>query len=138
MSEKQLLKEIRKIVYEKQANPDKIQTEIMKFRIGKGILKPTEKEHIVLSACEVLKANPKTTVSLRRNGKAPMARWFIWKFIKRIKPNRSLVQLGSITGGQDHATVLNGLARLNELLTFDKEIIQKYNEFLRLVEEKTI
>ena len=133
-AEKQLLKQIRSIVYEKQADPDQIEALILKYRLSLKTITPTEKEHIVISACIACGADPEITLSKLRYKDHVLARYMIWKHFREKKPRMSCAKIGFRIGGHDHATVHKGIEKLNELLTFDKEIIAKYNEFLRLVE----
>ena len=133
-AEKNLIKQIRSIVYEKQADPDRIESLILKYRLSLKTITPTEKEHVVISACKAVGSSYEIALSGLRWQKSVHARYMIWKYFKQIKPNITLAKLGKLTGGHDHATVKTGIAKLNNWLTFDKEIIAKYNEFLRLVE----
>lgn len=55
-------------------------------------------------------------------------------FLRKYFPQITLNQIAAFYGGQDHTSVLNGLARANDLLyTGDVRFIKKYNRVLNMV-----
>ena len=133
-AEKKLINQIRSIVYEKQADPDQIQALVFRYRLSIETVKPNEMEQLIYSASIACNVDPNLIVSNNTKRDAAHARYMIWKLVRKRKPNMSRRRIGLLTGGQDPTTVLVGIRTLTEWLGFDKEIIARYDGFLRLVE----
>jgi len=96
-----------------------------------GIDTPSQMLGIIASAlemspdCYALKSRHRNIVELRFIGA-----WFLRRHFQAI----TLHQIAALFGGQDHTSVLNGLARANDLLhTHDDRFMKKYNTALKSV-----
>lgn len=65
----------------------------------------------------------------RKPTEIALKRFLFWYYVKMYNPNLSLRIIGEMTGGQDHATVLNGIRyakdpykRKTYLSIYDKEV----------------
>ena len=133
-AEKKLIKQIRSIVYEKQADPDQITKLVIKYRLTSETVTLTNDDRIIYNACLATNADPMTVLSKSRKGSAPSARYFIWSQLRKQDPNRSFEKIGMVTGGHDHATVMHGIRTLKEWLDVDRVTIRNHSKFLNLVE----
>jgi chromosomal replication initiation ATPase DnaA len=132
--EKQLIKEIKKIVYEHEADPDLINALVIRFRLSISKVNRSEAEHLIYCACIATNADAYIVISKNRKGTAVRARYLVWNHIRTVKPSMSYRRIGLLTGGHDHSTVMHGLAALKQWLEYDKEIIEEYKIFNKLIE----
>jgi chromosomal replication initiation ATPase DnaA len=131
--EKQLIKQIKKIVYEHEADPDQINSVVIRYRLAISKVNRTEAEHLIYCACIATNADAYVVISKIRKATAVRARYLVWNHIRTTKPSMSFRRIGLITGGHDHSTVMHGLAALNQWLEYDKEIIEEYKIFNKLL-----
>lgn len=62
-----------------------------------------------------------------------LKRFLFWYFIKQRKPNVTLRELGEMTGGQDHATVLNGIRYAKDPYKRKHYLREYENEVFRVI-----
>lgn len=133
-AEKHLIKQIRRIVYEKQADLEQITKLVIKYRLTSETVTLTNDERIIYNACLATNADPTLVLSKSRKASATRARELIWNYKRKTSPRLAFEKIGMITGGHDHATVMSGIKRFKQWLDYDKEIIFINNEFNKLVE----
>jgi chromosomal replication initiation ATPase DnaA len=61
-----------------------------------------------------------------RTDKIARARFAAWKIIRDQKTMHTLVEIGLMSGGRDHGSVINGLRRAAELIERDPDFAGRY------------
>lgn len=136
MTERNLIKQIRKIVYEDQANPDRINELLLTYRIGLSGVTLTENEVLILCAAKIYEVSPNSVITRSRKREYVCPRQMIWKWLKYHKPYMTLNNIAKVTGQNNHSNVLHGIKSITNLMQFDKDTRQKWERFNQLVNER--
>lgn len=136
MTERNLIKQIRAIVYEDQANPERINELLLTYRIGLSEVTMTENEILIVCAAAVFGIAPEKVIESRRFREQVGARQMIWKRVNIKHPKMSLEKVAQTTNKNDHANVIHGIRTITNLIQFDKDTRQKWERFNQLVDDR--
>lgn len=138
MAERNLIKQIRAIVYEDQANPDRINELLLTYRIGLRGVTMTENEILIMCAADVFGISPNSVIKKSRKREYVYSRQIIWKWLKINKPSMTLTKIAQATKQECHSNVLHGIKSITDVMQFDKDTRQKWERFNQLVNERLI
>ena len=136
MTERNLIKQIRAIVYEDQANPDRINELLLTYRIGLSGVTFTENEVLILCAANVFNITSEMVTHKGRKRDQVLARQMIWKWLKINKPYMTFNGMAKVLSRTDHSIVICSLKSITNLMEFDKDTRQKWELFSDLVGER--
>lgn len=136
MTERNLIKQIRAIVYEDEANPDRINELLLTYRIGLRGVTLTENEVLILCAANVFNITSEMVVHQGRKRDQVLARQMIWKWLKINKPYMTFNGMAKVLNRTDHSIVIFSLQSFTNLMEFDKDTRQKWERFNQLVDDR--
>ena len=135
MTERNLIKHFKRIVYEEGADRTKINEVLTTYRISQSEVSKTEEELVIICAGEVWGLDPDQVLEKSRKDQRPMAKHFIAHYLKNNK-SITLQTISNLIGFNHHSSVLHSERKINNLLDVDKDIRNKYAKFEQLIKER--
>jgi chromosomal replication initiation ATPase DnaA len=135
MLEKQLIKQIKKIVYELDADRSLINELLTTYRISKSDIKHIDEEIVLICSCEVWDLDPNKLRGKSRQGNRPLAKHFISHYISK-NTNNTYQSICNFMRYSHHSSVIHAKRKIDNLLDVDKDIQIKYDKFSKLIQER--
>lgn len=88
---------------------------------------------IIKSVCEVFQYEKQDIESLNRKGSLSDARAAFYYLAKKYTEN-TLISIANYVNRSDHTTVIHGIRKIHNYLSYDKEFESKINECIKLIE----
>jgi chromosomal replication initiation ATPase DnaA len=135
MTERELIKRIRAIVYEQYADIDLINELLFTYRNSCAVVRHTEFEILLNCAAHVFNVPIEMIMSSGQNRDRVLARQMIWKWLKINKPYMTFKGMAKVLNRTDHSNVICSINSITNLMEFDKDTRQKWEHFNELVSD---
>lgn len=135
MTERELIKRIRAIVYEQYADIDLINELLFTYRNSCAVVRHTEYEIVLNCAAHVFDVTVEMIMSSGRNRDRVLARQMIMKWLKVNKPYMTFMAIAKLTKRTNHSIVICSIKSITNLMEFDKDTRQKWEHFNELVSD---
>ena len=136
MTEKQLSKAIKKIIYENNADRSLINNAITSYNIAQSIRATNLHEVTLVCASETFLIDIDFMLSKTRKREAVQARQFVMYFHKKKDASLTWRSLSCLVNLKGHDDAFYAFKRIDDLLEVDKPTQAKWLEFNRLVDER--
>ena len=136
MTERTLIKEFRRIVYEEGVDRDKINRLITTYNISQAENAKTIEEISIVCAAQVFNIEVEFMLSKTRKRECVEARQFIMHFNFNLPTYKTLNEIANIVGMDDHANVLHANRKIKGLLEVDKTVRERWTLYNTLIEDR--